>query len=353
MSKKFFSLFIVITVIVSLFANVFFGRWLAAKISTMSVLNRFKILSPQAPIVINNQQIIRSSDTADIAQATQQVKSKLSSIVAVEADGSIAVLGGAVNITSDGLFVTSGNVLSQTTTAGQKYVVMLSDGTTAPIETITPDAASGLVFVRANALSVAPATLASSANLSAGEKILFVVNSGQAFMSRIQEGVVSRAQADVQGIIYDADKSSRSFAAQIPTGLLSGTAVVNLSGQVVGIYNGTTIISADVISQIISAYLSHNQTIIHPVFGFTYQIITSNQSNLAGIPQGAKVMEVSKLKGETPSLQTGDIILDVDGVTISESQPLESLLAKYKKGDVVALDVLRGKQQLSASLKVQ
>ncbi len=339
---------VLVAVLISLLANVFFGRWLSAKISTLPVLNRFKILSPQAPIVINNQQVVRTSDSTDQIQAENSVKSKLSAVAWVDGNNKMTFAGSAVNLTSDGLFVTGAGTFA---TAGQKYYVILSDGTTAAITTTTPDSALGLIFFKAGTTSISPVDLGNSGDLLPGEKLLFVQNSLQSYMPRFAAGFVSQSQADSVGKVLDSDQPSRGFGVQVDAQLVSGQAAVNLSGQVVGIWNGNAFVSSDVLNNNISLYLNNSQNIIHPSFGFTYSIITKTQSSLNNLPQGAEVLSIkSKINN---GLQAGDVIVSVDGNALSESNQLEPLLEKYKAGDTAKFVVVRDGQQINVSIKVQ
>ena len=98
---------ILISVVLALILNILLGRWLTAQISTIPALNRWKLLSPQAPIVINNREEIRISDSGDILQAIQDAKSKISSVVILQ-KGQMNLVGGAINLTGEGVFVTAG-----------------------------------------------------------------------------------------------------------------------------------------------------------------------------------------------------------------------------------------------------
>src|SRR5580704_17610360 len=106
MSKKQAFGIIIIAVLASWLFNVSLGRSLTAKLSTWPLLNQWKILSLQSPIVINKRQTVRVSDSGDIAAAASDMKSKISSIALVNAS-STSFLGTAVNLTSDGSFVTA------------------------------------------------------------------------------------------------------------------------------------------------------------------------------------------------------------------------------------------------------
>src|SRR5258708_34748091 len=153
------------TILLSLFFNILFGRFLTAKISTWPPLNRWKIISPQTPIVITNTQEVRYSDGADVVAAVNAVKSKISTVV-IGSGGSLTVVGGAVNLTSEGAFVTSANIFS---TLGETYSVILNDGRSAKITATTIDPATGLVFFRAPLNNVSVAALGTSETLFNGE----------------------------------------------------------------------------------------------------------------------------------------------------------------------------------------
>ncbi len=339
---------VLVAVLISLLANVFFGRWLSAKISTLPVLNRVKILSPQAPIVINNQQVVRTSDSTDQIQAENSVKSKLSAVAWVDGNNKMTFAGSAVNLTSDGLFVTGAGTFTAT---GQKYYVILSDGTTAAITSTTPDSTLGLIFFKAGTVSISPVDLGNSGDLLPGEKLLFVQNSLQSYMPRFAAGFVSQAQADSFGLVFDSDQPSRAFGVEGDSQLVFGQAAVNLSGQVVGVWNGHNFISSDVLNNDISLYLNNSQNIIHPIFGFTYSMISKTQSALSNSPQGAEVLNV---KNKTAGgLQQSDVIVSVDGNALSESNQLEPLLERYKTGDMAKFVVIRNGQQVNVSIKVQ
>ena len=59
MNKKQAVFIICVSVILTLLVNIFFGRYIMAKVSTWPVLNRLRLLSPEAPIVITNNQTVR------------------------------------------------------------------------------------------------------------------------------------------------------------------------------------------------------------------------------------------------------------------------------------------------------
>ena len=347
MNKKHLSLIVLISVVLTLLVNIFFGRYVTAKISTWPLLNRWKILSPQAPIVINNNQTVRVSDTGDAGQIAGQLKSKLSS-VALVSNGTVTLAGSAVNLTSDGSFVTAASTFNSKIASG--YFVVLSDGTNAQVSQITVDPATSLAFFKASLNQVPVQNMAKSQDVLVGDKIFFVQNSLQNFAAKISGVLVAGTQNDVEGQVYQSDYFRRGFISA-GTGATLGAAVVNGSGNIVGIWNGSAVISSDVLSGAMALYFNNPSDISRPSFGFSYLLLTSIDSKLTGAPEGALVKSVAAVSAaRTAGLETGDVIISVDGQNISQNNPLEPMLEKYHPGDAAAFTVTRGKNQLSLKL---
>ena len=83
------------------------------------------------------------------------------------------------------------------------------------------------------------------------------------------------------------------------------------------------------------------------------QVITRNMADLLGRPAltGFRITEIyAGSTAEKAGLQTGDMILGVDGEKLTASAPehyeeLAALIRQYKVGDTVKLTVLRGKEE--------
>ncbi len=345
MNKKYNWLTICLAIALSVLANLLFGRFLAAKISTLPLINRWKIMSPLAPIVINTKEEVRISDGGDVLNAIGQAKSKISAVVS-SAGGQAAVAGGAINLASEGVFASAGNIFASNSA---QYFAVLNDGRMAQITQRTDDPATELVFFKAEFGNVPVAALGDSKILNVGEKILLLSNSAQTFQIKYLSSFVSAAQSDIQRQIFDSDHPSRSFGIQAAAPLLSGEAAVNLKGEVVGVYSGSRIISSDVLKAALNLYLSNQAQIKRPAFGFTYYILTKNEGQLLSLPEGAQIKDIAKQAALAGLLQK-DIITAVDGEKVNENQPLEELLQKYQRGDKLNLDIYRGGNNLKLTL---
>lgn len=348
MSKFHFFKIIVVCVLISWLFNIFLGRFLIAKISTWPLLNHWHILSPDAPIVITNREVVRVEGSGDVVQTATALKSKISAILLV-AESGVTLAGGAINLTSDGNFVTGAPWLAKNP---GNYQVLLSDGRSAKITAWVLDPATSLVFFKADLGNVPVANLASSKDLNVGEKILFVSNSMQNFMDKASVSFVNFSQKDIAGQIMESDFPKRAFGAQPFQPLLSGQILVNVNADIVGIYDGSTVISSDVLRQAMNLYFGNGQKINRPSFGFSYAIVTENASRLRNLPEGAEVKLVAKSSpAQTAGLLENDIIIDVDGNKINENSPLEEILQKYKTGDTINLTIARDKANINLTLK--
>ncbi|MCL5009069.1 MAG: S1C family serine protease [Patescibacteria group bacterium] len=355
MNKKQIFYVLLVTIAFTFLLNLFFGRFVAARLSTIPLLNRFNILSPQAPIVINTREEVRVNDGKDILEAVANIKSRLSQVVLVQ-NGQFTVAGYAVNVASEGLFCAPQSIFSSKT---GNYFLVLPDGRQAPVGSKVVDPATGVVFFSADLNAVPVATWGDSSQLKPGEKIIAVRNSLQAASPLVEVLFVGRAQDDVFGQTYDADRPSRVFGTDDLQGLPLGTALVNTQGEVVGMLSDKgAVVSSDVLKKITDLYFQNRQKITRPYFGFTYSQLTRSGSQLRGLPEGVQVLTVDRTgKTKSPAADAGllekDVIVSVDGQALSENQLLEEMLQKYKPGDIVKFQIQRGKDLKELSLQVK
>jgi len=270
MNKKKITVLIIVCVLTGWVFNVLMGRFLTAKLSTWPVLNRMQLLSPQAPIVINNKETIRVSDSGDVTLAVAGIKSKTSTVVLVT-PGQVQVLGSAINLTSNGDFVTGNATFLKS--VGDFYVV-LNDGRSAKITAQEKDAATALVYFKASLDNVPTANFGNSSELAPGDKVVLVQKSLQNFYNKAYLTTVVGAQKDIAGTIFNSDFLKRGFSAGSDEAWISGEVAVNANGEVVGIYNGLWLVSSDVLKQSLSLYLSSPNKISRPAFGFSYVAVT-------------------------------------------------------------------------------
>lgn len=356
MGKGKFLLLVILIVAFTLVVQVLFGGWLSARLSTWPPLRRFNLFHPQAPIVITNKEVVRTSDTQDAIDAANKAKSRLSA-VAMLANNKLTVVGTAINATGDGYFVT---VQLTFGVKGAAYFVVLNNGQSLPITALYADPQSNLMFFRANGSSVSVAPFADSEGLQPGQKLVLATGSLTSFTIGFRESWVMATQNDNSGKIFNSDKPGRTFGLQAVGALASGETVVTLDGEVAGIWDGTNLISANVIKAAVNLYFGNNEKIRRPVFGFNYRTVTRAESGTLNVPQGALV---TKPDAVTPAvaagspaagagLQDGDYIIQINDNKIDESAQLEQVLEKIRPGDLAAFTVVRNKQTLILNVTV-
>ncbi len=357
MNKKYFLLTIIVSVVLAVFLQLAFGTYLSALLSNFPPLQRLHIFSPQTPIVINKKEIIRQSDSGDVVSAVSQAKTEFSLLIALT-DGQPQVIGGLINVSADGVFLGSSDFLPKDLSGFQ---VVLSDGRSALVTKQVTDPATGLVFLKAQINNVPVADFAQSKGANVGEKIVFLENSIISFNSHALVSSVTTAQDDSPGQVLNADLPRRSFGAQPLSQIALGEGIINLQGQVLGFWSGSRIVSADIIKQAMNIYFAGGKKIARPSFGFSYSLINKTQAALTNSLQGARVVQVSASSKKTEAvifpaaaagLAPGDLITSVDNNAIDETHPLEEILEKYKPGDVVKFNIVRGGKSLSLSLTV-
>lgn len=349
MSKKKLFYIIAISALAGWMFSIFPGKYFEAKISTWPILNKWKILSPQAPIVITNQQTIRVSDSGDAVKAINDVKSKLSLVVS--GSGNLqTVVGAAVNLTSDGAFVTSASVLSEKN--GSDFSVLLNDGTSAKIIKKTIDPGTELVFFLADTKNVPVVNLGSSKEMSVGEKIIFAQSSLTPFSVRSKIYYVTSTQTDFVGQVFSSDSQFRCFSVVVPDGILAGDAVVNTSGELVGIYDGTQVICSDYIKQAEGLYFKNNQNILRPAFGFSYQALSKSQRVDLGEQGGVLVKAVKPgSSAQKAGLIVGDVIVAVGSKSIG-ALALDEILQTYSPQDELNMGIIRAGKNINLKLIV-
>lgn len=357
MNKKQVVVIIFISVVLAVFIQLLSGSYLSAVLSSFSPLQRLHIFTPQTPIVINKQEIIRQSDSSDIVEAASRAKAQLSVLVDMTG-GQPKTVGGVINVSADGIFLGSSDFVPKDIS---NLKIVLSDGRSATISNQTTDPATGIVFLKTSINNISVADFAVSKLATTGEKVAFVNNSIISFTSRAQVTYITSTQDDVAGQVLSANFPRRSFGVQALSQIPAGSTIVNLQGQVLGYWANGRVVSADVIKQIMGSYFSSAGKISPRNFGFSYRLLDKTEASLTNSLQGAFVVQVDAsskhstatiFPAATAGLVPSDLIISLDNNPIDEIHPLEEILQNYKIGDTVKFNILRNGKNMSLTLTV-
>ena len=311
---------------------------------------------------------------------TDAVQKALPSVVAVASTqnvqnffgGTTQQTGGGSGfiISPDGLIATNKHVVAAT---DAKYSVVTNDGKTYDATVIARDPLADFAVIKIDAKNLTPLDLGDSDKLVLGQKVIAVGNALGQYQNTVTTGVVS-------GIGRVIDAGDGSGAGERLEGIIqtdaainpgnSGGPLLNLSGQVIGIntavdQQGQAIGFALPINSVKTALASaiKNKEIIRPKLGLRYVEITKQfaQLNNMDVTEGALVT-----RGDTPDqlavepggpadvagIKEGDILTEIEGVKITETVSLTTILGNRSPGDMVSIKLLRGGKEMTVTVKL-
>lgn len=337
MNKKQFIVLLVLAVVIVWVADLLAGNYLSAKLATSQFARKFNLFNPQAPIVVTNENTVRVNTDKDPVQTAENSKSKTATVVYFE-NSQLINSGSAVNWTSDGYFVSVKQAIGL---KDKVYAVMTSSGDLYPIEKSYADPASNLVILQTSAQNLPILDPANAKDLRVGEQVVTLLNSLGNEQTTFKTGYVSKSAFDHSGLVYESDLVSGGVYLQIDNPAL-GSAVINLSGRLVGIWDGSKVIETSDVRLLVNNFLSNNKIISRPSYGFSYQILSTSEAKALQTVSGARIMGIATGKlAASLGLKTGDVITEIDNKTVTSETDLDNLLRTFKSGDLVSIVVSR------------
>lgn len=277
--------------------------------------------------------------------------------------------GSGFVISEDGLILTNKHVVSD---EKAEYTVLTNDGQKYIAKVLARDAAQDLAVLKISATGLKPVKLGDSDSLKLGQTAIAIGNALGEFRNTVSTGVISGLMrkitaSDGIGSTEDLDGLIQTDAAINPGN--SGGPLLNLKGEVIGI--NTAIVSGaqsvgfaipinkaknDIVS------VKKNGKIVTPYLGVRYIIINdqmAEKENLS-VKTGALIRGSQDGPGvvkDSPAakagLQAEDIILELNGVKVNETNTLSSLIQKYQVGDKINLKILRDGKEIDISVTLE
>ncbi len=258
--------------------------------------------------------------------------------------------GSGVIVSSDGYIVTNYHVVE-----GQKSLtVYLADGRELPAQVIGTDSRTDLAVIKINATGLPAAVFGDSDLLRAGELAIAIGNPlGIEFSGAVTMGVVS-------GLNRVVDISQEASVRLIQTDAVinpgnSGGPLVNAKGEVIGL-NTVKLVTSEVegmgfaipsnmVSRVVNEIMTTGK-VRRALLGVSLTDPANVQDAALTVTRGAYVATSGGAAAQA-GIRKGDVIVEMDGVTVNSVSALRALLAEKYPGDVVALKVIRGKEQIS------
>lgn len=260
-------------------------------------------------------------------------------------------VGSGVLITQDGYILTNFHVVEGAVRNGLK--VVLNDKREFPAKLIGIDPSTDLAVIKINAENLPAVVVGNSDGLDVGEWVLAIGNPFR-LRSTVTAGIVSALSRDVQ--IIDDRMRIESFIqtdAAINKGN-SGGALVNTSGQLIGIntaiasqsgsYQGYGFAVPSNLALKVATDIIQFGEVRRALLGVSIAAVDYERALNIGLSEVKGVEIIGVTSGgaaDISGIRTGDVVLQVNGQDVNESNELQEKVAVLRPGDIVSLKVWR------------
>ena len=257
--------------------------------------------------------------------------------------------GSGVIINEDGYIVTNNHVVAD----ADDLEVTLYDNRNFKAVVIGTDPSTDLALIQIKAKELPTLPLVNSDNVKVGEWVLAVGNP-MGLNSTVTAGIVS-AKARSINILREqfAVESFIQTDAAINPGN-SGGALVNLQGGLVGIntaiasptgvYSGYGFaVPANIVGKVVEDLLQYG-VVQRGVLGVMIRSVDGSLAKEKGldVTKGAYVDSLLENSAAAAAgIQSGDVVVEVEGRAVQSSSELQEMIARYRPGDKVAVKVDR------------
>ena len=270
--------------------------------------------------------------------------------------------GTGVVLTEDGYFVTNAHVVENATT----IEILLSDQTKLTAELIGQDAVSDLAVLYAKASGLTPAQFGDSTSLQVGDAVVAIGDPlGVELRGTMTDGIISAINRDIttNGRTMTLIQTNAALNAGN-----SGGPLLNCYGQVIGINTmkiGDYMSSAGVeglgfaipsttVKEIVDQLVNQGYVSGRPSLGFSGQEISSLDRLYYRLPQGLYITEVDPSSDAAEKgIAPGDVLLQFQGVRITDAETLKNALYSCNAGDTVTVVIYRAGTQHTIRLTLE
>ena len=324
------------------------------------------LLRPQASVASNppaatNVNQVRMDESSAVIDAVKQVAPAVVTIYSQGAGAlnNVSGTGSGFIFDAHGWILTNRHVVN----GAQKVTVQLQDTRSFDATVYGIDTLTDLAIIKIDTTGLPTAPLGTSADLQAGQLAIAIGNPLGNFENTVTTGVVSGLGRQIRA--GDATSSSseqlnnliQTDAAINPGN--SGGPLVNSGGEVIGVNTAVNAdaqgigftIPIDVAKPIMQQALK-GEKLSRPFIGVRYSPLTQQLAKDQGLSVkngaliGSGTAGTPAVLADSPAakagLQSGDVILSVDGTLIDESHDLSLLILPHKPGDTITLKVLHG-----------
>lgn len=314
-------------------------------------------------VSINSSPISSDNKSQPDALSLQEIyRNTIPSVVSISStERKGTSTGTGVIISQEGYIVTNYHVVDSSETLS----VFLSDGRTLEAAIVGTDEVTDIAVLHIIADDLVPAEFGDSSVLQVGDKVVAIGDPlGIELRGTMTDGIISAINRDID--VGGRTMSLIQTNAALNSGN-SGGPLINCYGQVIGINTmkmGDSMSSAGVeglgfaipsttIVDIVNQLISQGFVSGRPDIGLSGEGISSFYQFYYYLPRGLHVTEITEGgSADQAGIEEGDIILSIDGHSITDMDVLKTVVYSYDPGDVVQVIVYRDGKQYNANLTV-
>lgn len=274
-----------------------------------------------------------------------------------------AVRGSGFFISSDGYILTNHHVISEAVAGNYEVKVLTQDGQEYVATVVGYEEENDVAILKIDGTGFDAATIGDSDDMLVGETVYAVGNPLGELEYTMTDGMVSALDREITTSSSNGGtKTINMFqiSAAINEGN-SGGPVYNSRGEVIGIstakYSDTGVeglgfaIPINDAVRIAGDLITDGYVRGKAYMGVEVGTVTPSAAQYYGLVEGAIVASVTEGScAEKAGLQTSDIIVALDDVTISSRDELISAKREYRAGDSAVLKVYRGGEYLELTI---
>ena len=276
--------------------------------------------------------------------------------------------GSGFIVTSDGLIVTNKHVVYE---ADADYTVLLNDEREFPAKVLSRDPINDVAILKIEATGLPAVTIGDSNNVELGQTVIAIGNALGLFSNTVSKGIISGLGRKIsaalgQGGMIENLRHVIQTDVAINQGN-SGGPLVNLNGEVIGI-NTAIIFGAQNIGFALPINWAKTDLddlikvgrIVRPYIGLRYITLNHELKEKYNLPvdYGALVLKdhlpgsqavVKDSPADKAGVKENDIILEINGVKLTEKQELADVVESCHVGDSITMLVSRNNTSLPLS----
>ncbi len=270
-------------------------------------------------------------------------------------------LGSGVIVHSEGYILTNHHVVSE----ADQITVKLLDKRVYRAQLLGSDPLTDIALIKIDADKLPVAKFGNSDNIEVGEWVL-AIGSPLSLNSTVTAGIISALgrQIDIIGDQYGVESFIQTDAVINPGN--SGGALVNIKGELIGIntaiatktglYQGYGFaVPSNIARHVMEDIIKYGQT-VRGYVGVSIKDVDATYAKAVGLTSAQGVLVESLVDNgaaKESGVEEGDVILEIDGRKLNQSNDLQAYVALKQPGDVVKLLIQHDGKKVTKSVTLK